>query len=287
MVLQKRFRDIVIITFLFLVLVLHTCSIVFVSSSTIKGVPLWFKEGVYVEFFGKGAEIDFINGSRKVVMNGNSFFRWECLTFNGSMAKLKVTVMLVLNDVRVFEYSVHIFVDVSSRDVFSEHGEPCGKTMLWLPTNLDEGDTVTFGYPGCYINGTITDRGYNVKTPYGYQKCFEAEFKTEGSVNVTYRNKTYSLYGLWNWLDYDLDTGLLIQMAHSGGEGTLYPLGIFKIYSLMLIHETNIDIGPGLILPEIISFFWVAAPVLFFALFFLLVYYQRRKKRRLMKKGKK
>jgi len=265
----------------------------------VKATPLWFNEGTYVEFRNERDAyilLEFINGSVLTCESlGLGFgkrktlfvFRWECLNLNDSTAELKIIVKVILvEDNKSFELSTCVFVDVDSRDVYSLDGEFCGKTMLWLPTNLEVGDKVIFGYPECYVEGTVTNKGYNIKTPYGYQKCFEVDFDSNGPVNVTYKNETYRISGLWNWLDYDLDTGILIQTPHFMGEATLYALGgIRRIFSIMLIYETNVDLGPSLIWPQILDImFFVLPPAVFFVVVFFAVYWRRRKRRRIVRR---
>ena len=261
-------------------------------------VPLWFKKGVYVEFRSeKDAYIllEFINGSIITCENlGLGFgkrktlfiFRWECLNLNNSMAELKIIVEVILvGDNKSFQLSTRVFVDVNSRDVYSLDGELCGKTMLWLPTNLEVGDKVIFGYHECYVEGTVTDKGSFTETfSYGYQKCFEVRFDSGQPVRIPYKNETYA-YRLWNVLSYDLDTGILIVAPRFLGEGTLYTLGILQISSIMRIYDTNIDIGPSLIWPEVLDFAWFVLPSIgFFTVVFFAVYWRRRKRRRIVRR---
>jgi len=92
-----------------------------------------------------------------------TLFRWECLNLNNSVAEIKITVKII-GESKVFELSTRVFIDVESRDVYSTDGKFCGKTMLWLPTNLEEGDHVVFGYLGCYVEGIVTEKGeYYIK----------------------------------------------------------------------------------------------------------------------------
>lgn len=251
-------------------------------------VPLWFRKGVYVEFRGRYSEVYAINGSVLFCVpsasegeEGMTLFRWECLKLNNSVAEIKITVK-VIGRGRVFELSTRVFIDVENRDVYSTDGKFCGKTMLWLPTSLEKGDHVIFGYPGCCVEGIVTEKGeHYIETLYGYQKVFSVDFDS-GLVNVTYRNKTY-VHRLWNWLDYDLDTGVLLCMAGLRAEGTLYVFGIFSLPPVLTIYETNIDIGPGLIWPRILDFLLSTAPVIFFAFVFVFVYWQRKKKHKLIR----
>mgnify|MGYP005634430955 CR=1 FL=1 len=248
----------------------------------VKAAPLWFRKGIYVEFRNEKDALvfaEFINGSiltcEKLGLKAEKrktlfIYRWECLDFSDNLAKLKITIEFILVEENIsLNISTCVFVDVNSRDVYSVNGTPCGKTTLWLSTKLKVGDTVLFGYPGCYVEGEVTDMGYALKTPYGYQKCFEVEFDTGGYVGVTYGNKTYN-WVLWNWLDYDLDTGILLQTPNFMGEATLYVLGILQIPAIMLIYETNVDLGPSLIWPQILNItFFVLPPAVFFTVVFL------------------
>lgn len=269
-------------TFFIIFLLVGLLLVLPVNCGNLSQVPLWLKDGVFVTYMGDRANIEFFNGTT-ITGESGTFLKWVCLNVNDSLAKLKVSVSLVDGN-RSFNVSMYVFVDFNNRDVYSEKGEYCGKTMLWLPTNLEEGDTVVFGLPGSFVEGTIAEKGKgHVKTPYGYQETFRAEFDTDKPVNVTYGNKTYE-YRLWNWLSYDLDTGLLIAMAGLRAEGVLYALGIWMLPSLNLIYETNVDLGPSLILPEILDVFWVVPPILFFVFVFFFVYWKRRKRRKMIRK---
>ena len=265
------------------------------SYLNVEATPLWLKSGTYVEFRSERNAftlIEFINNSELLYedlgsgLKGKTLFilRWECLSLNDSVAELEIAVKLVLvEDNRSFEMFTRVFVDVNSRDVYSVNGTPCGKTMLWLPTNLEVGDKVVFGYPECYVEGTVTDKEYYIETPsYGYQKCFEVKFDRQ-PVKILYKNETYT-HTLWNLLNYDLDTGILIETPRLMGEGSLYALGIFQIASEMLIYDTNVDLGPGLIWPEMLDVLWAVPPILFFVFVFFVVYWRRRKRRRIARR---
>ena len=283
--------------FLFSYLTNLRCS----SYLIVKATPLWFNEGTYVEFRNERDAyilLEFINGSVLTCESlGLGFgkrktlfvFRWECLNLNDSTAELKIIVKVILvEDNKSFELSTCVFVDVDSRDVYSLDGEFCGKTMLWLPTNLEVGDKVIFGYPECYVEGTVTNKGSFTETfSYGYQKCFKVRFDSGQPVRIPYKNETYA-YRLWNVLSYDLDTGILIVAPRFLGEGTLYALGILQISSIMRIYDTNIDIGPSLIWPEVLDFAWfVLPPIGFFTVVFFAVYWRRRKRRKIAKRHRR
>ncbi|MGQ4915957.1 MAG: hypothetical protein ACP6IU_14590 [Candidatus Asgardarchaeia archaeon] len=275
--------------FLFIIFI-FPISTTFNSRIIVSSSLLWFKKGVYVEFRDTSdyADIMFFNGSGISFDHGTCVFRWVCLEFNDSsdIAKLEVTLSIISYNEVKFKVTTQILININTRDVFLTDGTECGKTTLWLPTNLREGDTVVFGYPKTAIEGIVTEKGYVIKTPYGYQEAFEVEFNSKNPVNVTYQNKTYS-YRLWNWLDYDSDIGILIQSANFIGEGALYALGIFKIYMAMLIYKTNIDLGPEKLLPVIIDTIWLISPIIFFTMVFILVYWSRKKKKYRMRRVKR
>jgi len=254
-------------------------------------VQLWLREGVYVEYRGDHATIDFLNETTISSIHlgfsgdGETIFRWECLeVVNDSFVELRVFISLV-EGAKSFNVSTRIFVNVESRDVYTVDGKYCGKTSLWLPTDLKEGDKVVFGVNESFVEGVVTDVGRrSVKTPYGYQKDFNVKFETEEPVNVTYGNETYR-YSLWNWLFYDLDTGILLSMAGLRAEGVLFALGIWMLPSLTLIYKTNVDLGPSLIWPQILDIsLLVIPPVVFFTVVFFAVYWQRRKRRRIARR---
>lgn len=280
---QKNIKTLFLFTLLLLSYLL-----MFSLSFNGNAAYLWFKEGVYVELRGEGGDVGFINGSfHRGGSDSFTILRWECVSFNGNVAEINVTVLVLSNSMRDFKTSICVFVNINSRDVYSASGEFYGKTLLWLPTNLDEREVVVLGYPRCFLEGTVTSKGNYIKTPYGYQTHFEVKFDTENPVNITYENKTYA-YRLWSWLNYDLDTGLLLQAANLCGEGTLYALGILRIFTVMLIHETNVDLGPGLIWPEILNLMWfVIPPAVFFTVVFFAVYWRRRKRRKIARRRRR
>ncbi len=263
---------------------------VLIMNSNCASVQLWLKKGVYVEYREDYAAIEFLNDTEILPFtlnftgDGETIFRWECLkVVNDSFVELRVSISLVEGS-KGFNVSTCVFVDVESRDVYTVDGKYCGKTSLWLPTDLDEGDTVVFGINESLVKGTVTDVDCYMKTPYGYQKVFDVEFETKEPVNVTYGNETYR-YKLWNWLSYDLDTGILLGMAGLRAEGVLFALGIWMLPSLSLIYETNVDLGPSLIWPQILNImFFVLPPAVFFVVVFFAVYWRRRKRRRIVRR---
>lgn len=269
-------------------------SIFLVNYGNAGSVGLWLKEGIYVEYRDKeDVAIEFLNGTIMTSEGGEIIFRWECLRLiNDSVVELNVFISLIgeirfigttYRKIESFNTSTTVFVDVDSRDVYSFDGKYCGKTALWLPTGLNEGDKVVFGLNDSLVEGTVTEVGRSsVKTPlYGYQRVFNVEFETEEPVNVTYGNETYK-YRLWNWLGYDMDTGILLSMAGLRAEGVLFALGIWMLPSLGLIYRTNVDLGPGLIWPQILDLMlFVVPPAIFFTIVFFAVYWRRRRRRRL------
>ena len=246
--------------------------------------PLWITQGTYMElsyYSGENLRIGFIDG--KDYVGDKVTLKWECLDLKNTLAKIELTLKLYSGDTVSKEFSITTLVNISNRDVFSLDGNKYyGKTAFWLPTNVRDGEQVSFGYSNITIVGTIRKGNTNIKTPYGYQKVFTAKLKTEKDTLVPYKGKEYNI-SLYNFLEYDEDTGVLIGTLTSMGEGILYALGVL-ITPPLRVNNTNIDLGPELITPLVVNTLIGIAPVIIFLVLFVVIYIHKKKQKRLKRR---
>jgi hypothetical protein len=160
-------------------------------------------------------------------------YRWGCLSVEGSIAKLNVS--LFSNETvssptgwvgENLSLTTMVNVDIETREVTLLNGSAFGKTLLWLPANPGDGEIININGKTAKISvGGTTD------TPQGAQNIFRVI------------NSSIPFSGF-----YDLDTGVRIS-GFSGGEwvyeGTIKALGIKnRLIRLLGLSDTNIDLGP-------------------------------------------
>ena len=276
----------VFIFFILISLVLSTYSVFgnFISVPALEdNSPLWFTSGNYVEFSSteKNMRVEFIDG--KDYFGDRVSLKWICLDLNETLAKIELTLKLYSGSIVNEKFSVTVLVDISNRDVFSIDGSTYyGKTTLWLPTNVRDGEQVTFNYSNITMVSIIRKEGGNVKTPYGYQKVFVVKLRTENAVLIPYKGEKYNRT-LSNFLEYDEDTGVLIGSSTFMGEGILYALGVL-ITPPLTVSDTNIDLGPELMAPLIVNTLFGIAPVVIFLVLFVVIYLHKRRQKHLRKR---
>lgn len=230
--------------------------------------PIWFREGVFVEYAFETYSIDFLNGTFLILDGkGEGFFRWECIKLEGDLATINVSIILSAKNLLI-NWSTTLYVNVTSRYTSLPNGTRIGVTRLWLPSNPNIGNEILLvDINQDEISGEITEIGSGqVATPQGGQKYFS--IFGEGVVlghNVTLMDS------------YDLDTGVLIEGWLEAEPATVV-MGVWGEF-LMRIHDTNINLGPRELWPEILRFIIFTAPLVFFVLIFILVYRQRSKRR--------
>ena len=228
----------------FLIVLYLSTSCLYERVEADSSIPAWFEEGVYARYrLSRASEITFVNESVYWFKPVNAFFRWDVVDFDGQVALLEVS--FTFEQETTVEYpSVHageplnlnlttsVYVDVGSRDIWSLGDEFPGKTGFWLPPNPEEGDNfVLFGKHGNYLNGTVTDIGFTVKTPQGSQPVFDVEFKFQNGASL--------------WSTYDLTTGLLLLGYQMRGMDAMFlALNISKVDPSLRLDSTNIDLGP-------------------------------------------
>ncbi|MCW4009301.1 MAG: hypothetical protein NWF05_01605 [Candidatus Bathyarchaeota archaeon] len=231
--------------------------------------PTWFKEGIYAEYKFEDIEVLVSDGSIKAQ---NAIFRWECTNYNGSTAKLNITLSgtqterfygdfpaKIVNDVVPLFMSAQVYVDPASRAVYCVNGTHIGTTHLWLPANPADGENITiWNMPANKV--TLPARvGGTTTTPQGFQKTF-----------------------IVGRLYHDLDTGLMTLTRGITGfsdvkEPAIDALKIDLLAGTGNFAATNIDLGPK---DEPFNwqalFAFIALPSAF-AITFIGVYWKRRK----------
>ncbi len=218
------------------------------------------KEGVFAEYKFGSVHIWFLNGTSIIFQDhADAVFRWECVGINETYAVLNVTITFQENDFHI-RLIGNVSVELSTRKVFDSYGVVFGRTRLWLPSYPEVGDTfVMFDNP--LMTAEVTDVGsFHRGTPQGSQYVFD----TDGSGNV--QGWPASFYG-----SYDVDTGVAIYFGASH-EPLLDAIGVYDLgrSGTTIFSDTNIDLGPRNIWPDVIDALlwsiplWVFIVVLFF-----------------------
>jgi len=220
-----------------------------------KASPLWFRQGVYARYGGVGSRSG-------MTVNWIPFsydcFQWECLSLEGNIAVLNVSI--IANQRILFLTCIN--VNIENRSVGFPNGTYIGKTWLWLPANPSPDEDLE-----------LTDNKSEkpqvtgwMDTCQGAQKCFIVEVG-----------------------GYDLDTGLAIQ-PHLINEPTILALGVYDIDG-PVITSTNIDLGPREWWVEIVRSLPIVIPIIGFVGILLFVRHKRQQKKKqrkaLMEKQRK
>jgi hypothetical protein len=203
--------------------------------------PTWLKQGTFAEYSFMSIGVQFTNNSIMRVEDGTvAFFRWECIELDGTIATINVSLEYV-QEISNISFSTEVKVDSISRDVFLLNGTLIGTTRLWAPSTPTDGqELVIWNSVSDQIMGTIT-YGSLSDTPQGYQKGYFLE--GSGTING------YSI--VFSSL-HDVDTGLMIDCFLSY-DAMLIALNIKDPQrdGVLTFVDTNIDLGPKDIWPEI------------------------------------
>lgn len=241
---------------------------VFLARPLANSSPVWLRKGTYAEYSFVSGGIEFLNESITSKLEG--IYRWECISLNEGMAELNVTSKYL--DTQDYS-SVQVYVDTQTRDTTSLNGSLIGKTFIWLPSHMEKGQSVVLaGKPPDYLIGEVVYvlvGNDHVSTPQGGQNAFVVE--EEG---------TSAIMGIGAY--YDLDTGLLISWGPGMGEAILLALGILdlNVSGSITLSDTNIDLGPRVLWPEILVAIIIAIFLGGFIITFIAVYRKRKRLRR-------
>ena len=263
---MKRSRKSVLFLFLSFLAVLP---IVFVQAQSF-GTPIWMKEGTFVQYEFKSSVVFFLNRtSFPFESDASVTWRWECTEINEDMAKLNVTIDFIGENKRLF-LSTEVNVNTTSRQVFLLNGTLIGTTNLWAKANPTDGEEiVVWDTPPDRILGVAEKRGWSY-TPQGAQKIYNLE----GAGTINGRNALFDSL-------HDIDTGIMIDgIIHH--EATLFALDIdsLGVNGRFSFTDTNIDLGPRELWPEIFGLLPILIIVIVFVSVFVIFYHRRRKRRR-------
>lgn len=265
---------------IFLLLVASSTSSVLIHPVMCESIPLWFKEGVFVEFRFDGFPVicyldHFDVGGHIASYPG--FLRWCVLGFDGEVARMNVS--LYRDWSRVLVCHAEFYVNVSSREVTLLDGTPVGVTYFWLPAYLKKDDTVPMiGRGSSLILGRLSSLEPGpVKTCQGYQQSFFVDTVNYDSINGT--SDPHFTTG-----SFDEDTGIL-DMGHLQFDGVLAAMNIKWFAGSWWICDTNVDLGPRVLTSEILGFLFNDAPftiplVVFGSVIFVWLWKRRRKRMR-------
>jgi len=253
--------------FLFIMLVSHLLYLPFLSlTHGVDGFPLdvsppWLKAGTYVEY-----EI------WVMAMNApKSILRWECISLEDNIAVLNVSTKAggYPGSPAITARSALLRIKTDTREVIAENGSTMGKTYLWVPPFMKDGQE--FLAEGTETNGIVcrveSDGESSVLTHcQGFQEVMWILSTQLGKLEI----------------DCDIDRGIFV-----GGNIPSAVLDALdarnSIGGAFTIHDTNIDLGPVYWRTTILTFLWQNLPwTILIALFptALLLYRRRRRKQR-------
>lgn len=231
------------------------CTLVLCVQPISSTLPLWLKPGAWVEYEFRLYSLRFLNGTALSSDSGfGTTFQIKCLSVKGNIAEMDIT----LKDINQSVYlSTKVCVNSETRDVTLLDGKSVGKTLLWLPANPKQGESLALTDD----KTADVETGGFMATCQGFQKFFRVW------------NDSYSVD-----MAYDLDTGVLIQGLFTE-ETTMLALNISRVIAdSVKLASTNIDLGPGEWLPEIIYALPLLLPLTAFT--FILIFVLRRQRRR-------
>ncbi|HDQ06930.1 MAG TPA: hypothetical protein ENN36_09480 [Candidatus Bathyarchaeota archaeon] len=190
---------------------------------------------------------------------------------NDDLATLNVSISFTGEKKSLF-ISKEVDVNTTSRQVFLSNGTLIGTTRLWAKANPTDGEEiVVWDVPPDKIVGSVEIRGFwSSNTPQGAQKIYDIEGK--GTING--KNALFDSA-------HEVDTGIMIEGILSN-EATLLALGIdtLGVNGQFSFSDTNVDLGPKEMLPEILGLLPILLVVILFISVFVILYYRRRKRRR-------
>jgi hypothetical protein len=254
--------------FLFFTLILETAGLT--ALSPIHGSdeypldvsPPWLKVGTYVEY----EVFVMVSGTPK------STFRWECVSLEDTIAVLNVSTKVTAanpGSTPITPHSALLRIKTDTREVIAENGSSMGKTYLWVPPFMKDGQE--FLARGTETNGiicTVNSSGDSSTLTHcqGYQE-----------VMYITSPEPWHLYILC-----DVDRGVFVSGDIPPPLISLLGIGEY-IDSATTIHDTNIDLGPVYLRTTIMmflyeNFWWEVLIVLFVTT--LLLYRRKKRKQR-------
>lgn len=253
--------------FLSFVLVLQIVSI----QAQSFGPPIWMKEGVFVQYEFKSIGIIFQNRtSIHFEPKASVTWRWECTGLDDDLATLNVSINYIGEKKTLF-LSKEIKVNTINRKVFLSNGTLIGTTHLWAVANpVDGEEIVVWDVPPDKIVAVVEIGEAWSNTPQGGQKIYDLNGK--GQIND---------HDAYFRTSHDFDTGIMIDGVIAN-EATLYALDISSLLpdDRFLFTDTNIDLGPRELLPEILGLLPIILVIILFISVLVILYYRRRKRRR-------
>lgn len=234
------------------------------------GSPIWMKEGAFVQYEFKSAGIVFQNQTLIPFKPYASVtWRWECTGLDNDLATLNVSIK-VTRENRTLLLLKEVDVNTTSRQVFLSNGTLIGTTHLWATANPMNGEEILlWDVLPDRIVGVVEIKGGWYHTPQGAQKIY----KIGGTGTINDDNTHIRT-------THDVDTGIMIS-GLIANEATLFALDIDSplVNGAFLFTDTNIDLGPRELWPEILGLLPILIVVILFISVFV-IFYQRRRRRK-------
>ena len=263
---MKSYRNMMLATMFMLLVFIAYSSAAFSYDFPVEVPPPWLKVGTYVEY-------DCITWTLDVVRHEKPFvLRWDCIALKGLVATLNISAY----ELPMGNISAVVDIVTNTRDLLNANGTVLGKACLWLPSNPKVGDRIVVsGKPPNELNAEVRQSGgVSSITCQGFQETYWALY-SQGRIFVSG--------------DFDLDTGLIIELDWFDYTMTLSVLELIEQGWIKFLRATNVDLGPRYWRTEILTFLWNTMPIwlpsiIFVTTFVILV--RKRRKRHHLKKAK-
>jgi len=258
------------ITALSLFLVLLSCDGSVVLAS-VNMAQLWMKVGTFAEYSFKVSTVFFLNETW-MMLDATGVFRWQCIDLNESFAKINVSFTITGEEVN-YHFSKIVYVNMNDRETILENGTTVGITRLWMPAYPEINDTVIeWDSPPLHANATVVGKGGNCGSPQGAQP----QFSVDGKLINSERNVTLAFLDAM----YDLDTGVVMQPSFKYEPMFLaFNIEWPGVSGTIVFSDTNIDLGPRDLWPEIVTYLIIAPPIAVVAGIIIFLYKRHKRKK--------
>ena len=243
------------------------------TTNTSVSNPSWMHVGAFAAYDFSCAGVICTNNTLVTLGNHTeAALRWQCLDVKDSFSKLEISLIL-RGENKTLTFMSIAFVNMTDREVYLTNHTLVGTTHFWAPINQAK-VTLWEKYPDRII--ATQQIGSWSNTPQGPQKIFIL------SGHGTIDNKSINIDNF-----YDTDTGVMTDSTLQY-EGSLYAinLSIILVNGRLKFTDTNINLGPSEIWPELANYL----PIAIFALGFFgvsLVIYRRRNGRKRNRKRRR
>ena len=207
----------------------------------------WMNGGSFAEYSFKSVGLS-LNGTTLFFdKNYSVVFRWECVEINCTLAKLSISFSINLEN-GSSKYSTNVYANIVNRTIFLQNGTSIGETRLWSASNPKQTEPITLLASNYNINSSSIIAYPEIEgfssSPQGWQEAYT--LRGEGKI-YGHNDSIIAIY--------DVDTGVMLRWSvFLESDPVLRALGITATFrnGELKFAATNINLGPGSILPDIL-----------------------------------